>query len=427
MYIYIVQPGDTIASIANAYGVSPERLALENDLSEPANLTLGEALLILQPSITYIVQRGDTLESISLSQQTDILELLRNNPWVSDRGLYIGEEIVIRYADTRTATIEINGFTYPFIDKEVLIKALPYLTYLSVYAYQVTRNGSLMGIDDSEVVRLARSYGVAPIMFITATPEGNSVDTEIAHILITNMEVQKAFIDNLLLTLGNKGYYGINIDTPYIQPLDRQPYVEFINTVTKRLNQEGYMVSITIAPSTFEAATGITYEGVDYIGLSRAANSVLYQLTYEWKAPSTLPISVLPFDAVLNTINKAVIQLTPQKSILGFTIIGYLWEFPYFAAITAANFINYFSAIELANDTGSVIQFNDPSQTSYFRYIEDNKEYIAWFKDIRTLRLFISYAQNLGMQGFSVWNVMYFITNTWLLINSQYDIKKLVI
>ncbi len=32
MQIYLVQPGDTIYSIANAHSVSPERLSLENDI-----------------------------------------------------------------------------------------------------------------------------------------------------------------------------------------------------------------------------------------------------------------------------------------------------------------------------------------------------------------------------------------------------------
>ncbi|WP_073276154.1 LysM peptidoglycan-binding domain-containing protein [Anaerocolumna jejuensis] len=32
MYIHIVQPGDTITTIADSYGVSPERIAAENDI-----------------------------------------------------------------------------------------------------------------------------------------------------------------------------------------------------------------------------------------------------------------------------------------------------------------------------------------------------------------------------------------------------------
>lgn len=426
MQIYIVQPGDTIYTIANAHGVSPERLSLENDILYPYDLIVGEALVIIQPYHTYIVQEGDTIKSISLSQQIDIMELLRNNPSISDRNLYIGEELVISYAEKKSGTIETNGFTYPFIDMSILRKTLPYLTYLTIYSYEYDRDGNLTEIEDTEIIQVAKSYGVAPIMYITTHMEGNNIDTEIAHILVSDLELQNKFINNILLTLQIKGYYGINMDTPYIQPPDRQLYVNFIETLTNRLNREGFSVTVTVAPSLFEAATAITYSGIDYTGLGQAANSVLYQLTYEWKYPYYLPISILPFDAVLHTLQEAVAQFSPPKCILGITNIGFVWEFPYFAAITEANFINYRSAIELAHNTNSRIEFNEPSRSAYFHYVGNAKEYMAWFKDSRAINSLITHSQELGMRGISIWNIMYFVTNIWLSINAQFEIQKVL-
>lgn len=427
MQIYIVQPGDTIYSIANAHSVSPERLSLENDIPFPYNLVVGEALVIIQPNRTYIVQEGDTLKSISLSQQIDIMELLRNNPSISDRNLYTGEELVISYADKKSGAIETNEFTYSFINMSILRKTLPYLTYLTIYSYEYNQDGSLIEIEDTEIIQVAKSYGVAPIMYITTPSNGDNIDTEIAHIYVSHMEIQNRFIDNILLTLQTKGYSGINMDTPYIQPPDRQLYVNFIETLTNRLNREGFSVTVTVAPSLFEAATGITYSGIDYTGLSNAANAVLYQLTYEWKYPYYLPISILPLDAVLHTLREAVAQFSPPKCILGITNIGFVFEFPYFAAITEANFINYRSAIELANNTNSKIEFNEPSHSAYFHYIVNAKEYMAWFKDSRAINSLISYSQELGMRGISMWNIMYFVTNIWLLINAQFEIQKVLL
>lgn len=425
MNIHVVQPGDTIYSIANNYGVSPERLSLENDIIDPNNLIIGEALVIIQPSQIYIVQEGDSLESIAKTHGTDIMELLRNNPNISNRELYIGEEIVISYISTKTETIETNGFAYPFIDRSILRKTLPYLTYLTIYTYQFTRNGSLIEIDDSEIIQISKEYGVAPVMYLTASYNGINIDTDIAHILISNTQVQNTLIDNILSVLRNKGYYGINVDTPYIQPLDRQPYVDFIANITKRLNSEGFLVSVTIAPSTFEVSTGIIYTGVDYAGLSQAANSILYQLTYAWRYPHSLPISVLPFDRVIETLYNAITLIPPEKCALGISNIGYIGEFPFFASIINVNFISYRSAIELAHNTGSIIQFNEPSYSSYYRYMDNEREYMAWFLDNRGIYPMIEYSGELGLQGLSIWNIMYFITNTWLLIQTQSIIKKI--
>ncbi|HHV09678.1 MAG TPA: LysM peptidoglycan-binding domain-containing protein [Clostridiales bacterium] len=426
MDIHIVQPGDTIYTISDYYGVSPERLSIENDIEDPDNLVIGEALVIIRPVQTYIVQEGDSLESIARAQGVDTMELLRNNPNVSGRELYIGETLVIRYEGRRTGTIKTNGFIYPFIDKDILRKTLPYLTYLTIYSYEVTQTGSLVDIDDTEIIQIAKSYKVVPIMFITAPIEESGVDKRIAHTLISDIQVQNTFINSILDVLRSKGYLGININTPFIEPQDKQPYVELIGKIRKRLNSEGFTVTVTIAPSTFEVSTGLIYGGVDYTGLSQTADNVLYLLTYAWRFQSNLPISTLPFNAILQTLRNAMRLIPPEKCMLGISNVGYLWEFPYFSAIINANFLNYNSARRLASDTGSVIQFNEPSHSSFFQYVDRGHEYMAWFKDARSLYPWIAYSQEYRLQGVAIWNITYFVAYLWLLINAEYVIEKIL-
>jgi spore germination protein len=426
MNIHVVQPGDTIYTIASSYGVDPERLSIDNDITDPNNLILGEALAVFKPKQTYIVQEGDNLESIANTQGTDVMELLRNNPNISGRELYIGETLVISYVGIKAAKIKTNGFAYPFINIEILRKTLPYLTYLTIYTYEYKENGSIGDVIDSEAIQLAKDYGVVPIMFLAAANDEYNNNEEIAHILINDMKIQNKFIDNILKVLQNKGYSGVNMETPFVKPGDRKAYVNLITKITERLNSEGYSVMVTIEPSTFEVSTGIIYSGVDYEGLGNAANDVLYQLTYAWRYPSSLPISVLHFDAVMETLAKAVTRIPSDKCILGISDIGYLWEFPYFSAITIVNFLNNNAALELARDTDSIIQFNEPTRTTYFRYIDNEREYMAWFKDIRVIYPMLVYSQGYGMQGISIWSIMHFNTNTWLMINAQYEIEKLV-
>lgn len=51
MIIHVVQPGETAYEIALKYGVSVERLILENDIQNPNNLAAGEALAIVKPNL----------------------------------------------------------------------------------------------------------------------------------------------------------------------------------------------------------------------------------------------------------------------------------------------------------------------------------------------------------------------------------------
>ncbi len=127
MIIHVVQPGETIDSISEHYNIPAYRLVLENGITNPDNLAIGQTIVIVQPEILYTVQAGDTLESIAAQYGTPPMELLRNNPYLSDREvLHIGETIVISYQTDRTKTIAISSYIFPHIEKSVLKKTLPF-------------------------------------------------------------------------------------------------------------------------------------------------------------------------------------------------------------------------------------------------------------------------------------------------------------
>ncbi len=44
----------------------------------------------------------------------------------------------------------------------MLRQALPYLTYLTMFTYGFTSEGVLIDLEDEDLIRLAREYGVAP-------------------------------------------------------------------------------------------------------------------------------------------------------------------------------------------------------------------------------------------------------------------------
>lgn len=59
MTIHVVSAGETIYSIAAQYNVPARQIMDDNAIINPNLLTLGQALLILEPDVTYQVQQGD--------------------------------------------------------------------------------------------------------------------------------------------------------------------------------------------------------------------------------------------------------------------------------------------------------------------------------------------------------------------------------
>ncbi|HPU18005.1 MAG TPA: LysM peptidoglycan-binding domain-containing protein, partial [Bacillota bacterium] len=65
MIIHTVSSGETLNSIARTYGVPPSRIIMDNELTLPEKLTVGQTLVITQPTTTYTVKNGDSLYSIA--------------------------------------------------------------------------------------------------------------------------------------------------------------------------------------------------------------------------------------------------------------------------------------------------------------------------------------------------------------------------
>lgn len=97
--IHVVQSGESIARIADFYGVSQRDLRELNTLSPPATLFPGQKLRI--PNVLrvsgkkYRVEKGDTLASIALKHDCDVEALANANKIRTTYTLQVGRTLVI--------------------------------------------------------------------------------------------------------------------------------------------------------------------------------------------------------------------------------------------------------------------------------------------------------------------------------------------
>jgi len=425
MIIHVVQSGETTKSIAESYGILEERLIIENEIKNPNKLAIGETLIILYPEITYVVQEGDTLQEIAEKMDVTVLQILQNNPYLSDREyLYPGESLVIKYTDKKSAALSTNGYAYPFIDRSVLKKTLPFLTYLTVFSYEVTETGEMIDIDDNELVNMANSFGVAPIMMLTALANNQLEAIHVVHSILQSFEKQDKFINELIQMLQKKGYYGVNINTPYILPGDRSIYVDFITRFINRLSTEGFKAFITLSLSTFEILTGAMYRDLEYEKLGQLADGIIL-IAYEWGNAIGIPPALLPYHNIQKLIYRMIQLIPPEKLYIGGADIGFVWKLPYEESVTKGLTITYNLAIETAYEYNSEIFFDPTTISAYFQYISAN-EYMVRFRDARSVKAFTCLVPRFGLNGIAIWNIMMFLPHLWLVVNSQYEIDKVL-
>jgi len=77
IFTYVVQPGDSLWSIARRFGISMEEIVALNDLPERP-LQVGERLILTAQAV-YRVQPGDTLSQIARRFGTTVRELAELN------------------------------------------------------------------------------------------------------------------------------------------------------------------------------------------------------------------------------------------------------------------------------------------------------------------------------------------------------------
>lgn len=93
---YIVQPGDTIASVSTMFGISENTLKVANNLKTGEKLKVDETLVILPHSgIQHTVKKGETLGSLEKKYKTTKAEIMFYNDLTSESKLVVGDVLMI--------------------------------------------------------------------------------------------------------------------------------------------------------------------------------------------------------------------------------------------------------------------------------------------------------------------------------------------
>lgn len=375
----------------------------------------------------YVVKSGDTVDSIAEKYGISVGSVVYNNQLVYPYPLAVGQALLLSSGETLAPSYPawVNGYAYPFIQQDVLNETLPYLSSLSVFSYGFNEEGDLIQptLDDTFMIDAALMQGVRPVLTLTPIgPDGNFNNVLITSV-VNSQAAKDNLLNNLLTTVQDKNFQGVDIDFEYIRPEDRIPFADFVADVRNFLSPYGYHVSVALAPKTSDTQAGLLYEGKDYGLLGEAADSVLL-MTYEWGYTYGPPMAVAPVDKVRQVVEYAVTRIEPSKIDLGIPNYGYDWTLPFVQGSSRATTVSNQEAVRIAIEADVPIQFDEVAMSPFFRYEKDGQLHEVWFEDVRSYRAKFALLPEYSLRGMGYWQIMRFFRPNWLLLEDTFVIQR---
>jgi murein DD-endopeptidase MepM/ murein hydrolase activator NlpD len=129
--LHVIEKGDTLYSVSRKYGVSVDEICSANKITNPAKVKLGQSIRIPQKSSSvekklsytdYLVQPGDTLFSIARNYNSSVAAIRKANNMSESATLKSGQRIKI---PAGSSSVKISATDFASVKSEKVIPQSP--------------------------------------------------------------------------------------------------------------------------------------------------------------------------------------------------------------------------------------------------------------------------------------------------------------
>ena len=232
MHIYRTGNNESVYDIAAVFGVSPIKIAENNELEIRGRLPKGREVLVLTPSRTYNAKGTDTLGRIAERFKTTKEALMRLNPELEGREkLYSGQLLTIKDSTPSYGMISTNGYLYASTPRERLIAIIPYLSYVTVCS-AVYKDGHVHSLYQSEdTVGLIKSFGRVPMLRIYLSELPSEVEVS-------------GFASSASILAASGGFAGVTLSCLNTITNDKDRLNNLVFTVRKTLMENDLLLFV---------------------------------------------------------------------------------------------------------------------------------------------------------------------------------------
>ncbi len=278
------------------------------------------------------------------------------------------------------------------------------MTGVGPFWYRATTEGTLETKESQIVYDTAKQLGLK--IFPLITNKTGATDA-----VLGDPAVRTKVIDNIAKIVSEKPYDGVNIDFELLPPQQRDNLTEFMAELYNKIHPLNKLVIISVFPQV-DVSPDVS-GAYNYAELAKNSD-FLQIMTYDHHWSTSPPGPIAAIDWYEKNIQYAINECGgPQKVIIGIGAYGYDW--PSSGSGTGET-IKYADAIVQAEKNGVKINYDEQSQSPWFKY----KDREVWFENAQSISAKLDVIAKYNPAGIAVWRLGQEQPEIWNLIDQKF-------
>ena len=285
-----------------------------------------------------------------------------------------------------------------------------YIDEIATDTYSTDGLGNITGYTPDKQLSYAKSNNIATYAMVS-----NYFDGNITKSLLENPANRQKLINNILQSLKQNNYKGVNIDLEGIYSYDRNQFTAFMSELYNTLHQQGLLVTVAVPAKTYDSTSDGWSGAYDYAQISNYADKVII-MAYDDHWSGGEPGAIAPIDWVQKVVDYTIKVIPKDKIVLGLAAYAYDWP----ANGAKAQSYSLSETYNVASRNGAIIKWDSVAKSSYFNYTDSSGVYhTVYFEDSTSIGYKLDIVNNYDLSGVSIWRLGLENSDYWQTIGTK--------
>jgi spore germination protein len=450
--IYVVQPGDSLYTIAQRYNTNVESIMILNNLTSTL-LMIGQTLKIPLYTEAVVTASAANIRRWPGVQYPIIAQMAKNArlPIIGIRGnwyqvrLHNGKEgwifrnLVERFVHGgEKPIISLLGF-YTLEEGPALpssyksfVNNTESISEVGLFMFRISESnptevekfGDFSDQYVNDVVSIGHSQNVKMLGVIhnLLYRRGDvTVSKNVIRTLVSSPQNRQAFIQNVINLIEKYNFDGVNMDIEDVYVEDSENLSALYTELGAALSAKGYYLSASVPARVSDEPFNPFSDPFNYAAIGKAVDEFVVMLYNEHGWPGSGPGPVVSIGWMDRVLRYTITRVPKEKVVAAVSVFG----FDFNLATGINTYVTYEMAVALAKRYGKEIIFDQETKTPMFAYTdEQGNQHEVWFENKESIYAKIKLAWELGIKGIALWRLGMEDPEIWIMLRENIVVKK---